>query len=176
MSLSELEVSSSEAKAEDEDFVLLDKSDMRTHLLRGRIECIDEGKGKYRMGHATRRRWHYLDIPILTHWKALTRFMLSDHNLSVERLRYLGRYRAAAPQDLQLCRFCCAAVEDEGYALLICTAHGSLELLWDAFLHEISDAVGGFEGKWTSGAYKFLKWLLSMPKIMLRLAKFVPAP
>ncbi|KAJ7706963.1 hypothetical protein B0H17DRAFT_1192505 [Mycena rosella] len=81
---------------------------------------------------------------------------------------------AAAPQDLRLCRFYHAAVEDEGYALLVCTAHGSLELLRDAFLHKISDAVGGFEGKWTfGGAYKFLKWLLSMRKITLQLARFV---
>ncbi|KAJ7665756.1 hypothetical protein B0H17DRAFT_951227, partial [Mycena rosella] len=146
---------------------------MRTHLLCDRVERIDESEGKYHMGHGTRRHRHYLDVPIPTHWKALTLLMLSDHNLSVERLRYPGCYRAAVPRDLQLCRFCHAGVEDESHALLVCKAHGSLEPLRDTFLREIADTAGGFEGKWSpNGAYKFLKWLLSVRKITLRLAKF----
>ncbi|KAJ6493831.1 hypothetical protein DFH09DRAFT_1022374, partial [Mycena vulgaris] len=60
----------------------------RTHLLRDRVERIDEGEGRYRLGHVTRRRRHYLDVPIPSHRKAITRLLLSDHNLSVERLRY----------------------------------------------------------------------------------------
>ncbi|KAJ6565473.1 hypothetical protein DFH09DRAFT_1081637 [Mycena vulgaris] len=46
--------------------------------------------------------------------------------------------------------------------------------LREAFLRIILDTVGGFEGKWSpDGAYKFLKWLLSMRKVVIPLAKFV---
>ncbi|KAJ6465981.1 hypothetical protein DFH09DRAFT_1486137 [Mycena vulgaris] len=42
-----------------------------------------------------------------------------------------------------------------------------------AFLRAILDTVGGFEGKWSpDGAYEFLKWLLSMRKVVIPLAKF----
>ncbi|KAJ7032222.1 hypothetical protein C8F04DRAFT_1211219 [Mycena alexandri] len=128
----------------------------RTHLLKDRAERIDEGEGRSRMGLVTRRRRHYLDVPIPSHRKALTRLILSDHNLSVERLRYPGRYRAAAPRHLRLCRFCRVAVEDEAHALLVC----------------IGDS--GFDGKWNADEpYEFLKWMLSQRKITVRLAKFV---
>jgi hypothetical protein len=68
--------------------------------------------------------------------------MLSDHNLSVERLRYPGRYGAAAPRELRLCRFCRTAVEDEAHAILVCTysvctAHVGLQPLRETFLHDI---------------------------------------
>ncbi|KAJ7201576.1 hypothetical protein GGX14DRAFT_304047, partial [Mycena pura] len=109
----------------------------KTHLLRDRVERIDEGEGQSRMGLVTRRRRHYLDVPIPAHRRAITRLMLSDHNLSVERLRYPGRYRAAAPRELRLCRFCRAAVEDEAHAILVCTAHGALQPIRETFLREI---------------------------------------
>ncbi|KAJ7869617.1 hypothetical protein B0H13DRAFT_2557471, partial [Mycena leptocephala] len=146
----------------------------RTHLLRSRVKRIDEGEGRSRMGLVTRRRRHYLDVPIPAHRMAITRLMLSDHNLSVERLRYPGRYRAAAPRNLRLCRFCRTAVEDEAHTLLVCTAHTELQPLRERFLRDIYDQVGGLEHKWTADRpYDFLKWLLSSRKIVLRLAKFV---
>jgi hypothetical protein len=120
------------------------------------------------------RRRHYLDVPIPAHRMAITRLMLSDHNLSVERRRYPGRYRAAAPRNLRLCRFCRTAVEDEAHTLLVCTAHTELQPLRERFLRDIYDQVGGLEHKWTADRpYDFLKWLLSSRKIVLRLAKFV---
>ncbi|KAJ7191224.1 hypothetical protein GGX14DRAFT_381420 [Mycena pura] len=104
----------------------------------------------------------------------LLRLILSDHNLSVERLRYPGRYRAAAPRHLRLCRFCRGAVEDEAHALLVCTAHDGLQPLRERFLHDIMDDVGGFDHKWAADKpYEFLRFLLSSRKIVLRLAKFV---
>ncbi|KAJ7217783.1 hypothetical protein GGX14DRAFT_597938, partial [Mycena pura] len=60
----------------------------KTYLLRNRVERIDEGEGRSRMGLVTRRRQHYLNVPIPAHRRAIKRLMLSDHNLSVERLRY----------------------------------------------------------------------------------------
>ncbi|KAJ7228551.1 hypothetical protein GGX14DRAFT_613504 [Mycena pura] len=146
----------------------------RTHLLKNRVEHIDEGEGRSRMGLVTRRRRHYLDVVIPAHRKAITRLMLSDHNLSVERLRYPGRYRTAAPRHLRLCRFCRSAVEDEVHALLVCTAHDSLQPLRERFLRDIMDQAGGFDRKWSADKpYDFLRLLLSMRKITQRLAKFV---
>ncbi|KAJ7017390.1 hypothetical protein C8F04DRAFT_882355, partial [Mycena alexandri] len=100
--------------------------------------------------------------------------ILSDHNLSVERLRYPGRYRAAAPRHLRLCRFCRVAVEDEAHALLVCIGDSRLQPLRSSFMHEIFDVLGSFDGKWNADEpYEFLKWMLSQRKITVRLAKFV---
>ncbi|KAF7354570.1 Reverse transcriptase domain-containing protein [Mycena sanguinolenta] len=146
----------------------------RTHLLRDRVERISEGEDQFRLGLVTRRRRHYLDIVVPAHRKAITRLMLSDHNLSVERLRYPGRYRAAAPRDLRLCRFCRGAVEDEAHALLVCTAHPGLRLLRETFLRDVMVEIRGIEGRWSADRpYDFLKLLLSSRKTTARLAKFV---
>ncbi|KAJ6467184.1 hypothetical protein C8R47DRAFT_1056195 [Mycena vitilis] len=89
-------------------------------------------------------------------------------------MRYPGRYRAAAPRHMRLCRFCRMAVEDEAHALLVCTAHDRLRPLRESFLRDIYNDIGGFQGKWTPGQpYEFLKWLLSSRRIVVRLAKFV---
>ncbi|KAJ7084594.1 hypothetical protein B0H15DRAFT_939909 [Mycena belliarum] len=78
----------------------------KTHLLRNRLESIDD---TFRL--VTRRRRHYLMlVPTASHRKALTRLLLGDHSLSVERLRYPSRYRLAIPRDARLCRFCCKSV------------------------------------------------------------------
>ncbi|KAJ6543273.1 hypothetical protein DFH09DRAFT_1088971 [Mycena vulgaris] len=50
-------------------------------------------------------------------------------------------------------------------------AHAELQPLREAFLRAILDTVGGFEGKWSpDSAYEFLKWLLSMRKVVIPLA------
>lgn len=65
-------------------------------------------------------------------------------------------------------------MEDESHALLVCTAQDKLQSLREAFLRDIIDVVGGYEGKWSQDRPDdFLKWLLSTRKISLRLAKFV---
>ncbi|KZW00744.1 hypothetical protein EXIGLDRAFT_136105 [Exidia glandulosa HHB12029] len=63
----------------------------------------------------------YLRLPIPSHRVAITRLLLSDHPLAVERLRW-----EKVPHDQRLCRFCHDAVEDETHALLLC--NGSPEL------------------------------------------------
>ncbi|KAJ7089312.1 hypothetical protein B0H15DRAFT_780339, partial [Mycena belliarum] len=107
----------------------------KTHLLRNRLESIDD---TFRL--VTRRRRHYLMlVPTASHRKALTRLLLGDHSLSVERLRYPSRYRLAIPREACLCRFCRKSVEEEVHALLLCEAHGPLVAMRDAFL---TDALG----------------------------------
>ncbi|KAJ7454295.1 hypothetical protein B0H11DRAFT_2325025 [Mycena galericulata] len=94
----------------------------KTHLLRNRLETVDET-----LTLVTRRRRHYLTMVMIpAHPKALTRLLLSDHNLSVERLRYPVRYRLAIPREERLCRFCRDGVEDEVHLLLECEGSSRL--------------------------------------------------
>ncbi|KAJ7268727.1 hypothetical protein B0H12DRAFT_1096311 [Mycena haematopus] len=82
-----------------------------THLLKVRVERMDVGEGQSRMGLVARRLRHYLDVHI-PYRTVITRMMLPDINLNVERLRYLEHCRDAAPR--HLCRFCHAAVNIGG--------------------------------------------------------------
>ncbi|KAJ7456855.1 hypothetical protein B0H11DRAFT_2243748 [Mycena galericulata] len=94
----------------------------KTHLLRNRLETVEET-----LTLVTRRRRHYLTMVMIpAHRKALTRLLLSDHNLSVERLRYPARYRLAIPREERLCRFCRDGVEDEVHSLLECEGSSRL--------------------------------------------------
>ncbi|KAJ6591290.1 hypothetical protein DFH09DRAFT_1074010 [Mycena vulgaris] len=69
--------------------------------------------------------------------KALTRLLLGDHSLSIERLRYPARYRLAVPREERLCRFCREAIEDEVHALLACEAQLPLVKLRGTFLADV---------------------------------------
>ncbi|KAJ7628026.1 hypothetical protein DFH06DRAFT_1226943 [Mycena polygramma] len=71
----------------------------KTHLLRNRLELVDGS-----LSLAPRRRRHYLMmVTIPVHRKSLTRLLLGDHTLSVERLRYPARYRQSIPREERLC-------------------------------------------------------------------------
>jgi hypothetical protein len=72
---------------------------------------------------------HYLELVVnAKHRKALTRLLLSQHPLAVERMRYKQRYhRENVPRHRRLCRFGCNEVETLEHALFFCA--GSIELL-----------------------------------------------
>ncbi|KAJ7753051.1 armadillo-type protein [Mycena maculata] len=114
----------------------------KTHLLRNRLETVEE-----KCILVTRRRRHYLTmVHVPAHRKALTRLLLSDHNLSVERLRYPVRYRRAIPREERLCRFCQVGVEDEVHALLDRIAHPPLSDLRErtsSLMCSLADIVQG---------------------------------
>ncbi|KAJ7150247.1 hypothetical protein C8R46DRAFT_816975, partial [Mycena filopes] len=94
----------------------LDRS-ARTYLLRRRLEVDDKGNRRT----VVLRFRHYLRIVSASHRKAFTRFLLSDHKLSVEALRHTDRYRKyIIPRAWRLCRFCQMEVEDETHAALVC--------------------------------------------------------
>ncbi|KAJ6450210.1 hypothetical protein C8R47DRAFT_998968 [Mycena vitilis] len=71
---------------------------------------------------------HYLDLVVnAKHRKALTRLLVSQHPLAVERMRYKQRYhREDVPRHCRLCRFGCGVVETVEHALFFCT--GTVEL------------------------------------------------
>ncbi|KAJ6532435.1 hypothetical protein B0H19DRAFT_965796 [Mycena capillaripes] len=65
---------------------------------------------------------HYLQMVVNpAHRWALTRMLLSQHSLAVERLRYKKRYhRDIVPRSLRKCRFGCADGETVEQALFFC--------------------------------------------------------
>jgi hypothetical protein len=131
----------------------------KTHLLRNRLEAVDET-----FSLVTRRRRHYLMmVADPAHRKALTRLLLGDHTLSVERLRYPARHRLSIPRHERLCRFCRTGVEDEVHALLDCNTSVRLadmraQFLEDAFLRD-----GELKVAFTQMShYEFLRRLVSL--------------
>ncbi|KAJ7182993.1 hypothetical protein C8R43DRAFT_850116, partial [Mycena crocata] len=142
----------------------------KTHLLRNRLELVDEN---YSL--VTRRRRHYLTmVTVPAHCKALTRLLLSDHNLSIERLRYPARYRLRIPHEERLCRFCVVEVEDESHALLGCRAHIPLLLLREVFLQDVFECDSKLEEAFKfMGDHDFLQRLMSSRRAITRVAKYV---
>ncbi|EJD33631.1 hypothetical protein AURDEDRAFT_32692, partial [Auricularia subglabra TFB-10046 SS5] len=74
----------------------------------------------------------YLKIPIPEHRTALTRLLLSTHELAIERLRWQGVARGE-----RLCRLCHASVEHPVHALFQCTGRACLAELRGDFVAEI---------------------------------------
>ncbi|RDB24922.1 RNA-directed DNA polymerase from mobile element jockey [Hypsizygus marmoreus] len=79
----------------------------------------------------------YLRIHNPRHRLAITKLLLSDHLLAVEQLRRSGRGRPLVERHHRLCRFCTAAVEDEGHALFGCRSHPQLLQLRAQFLQNL---------------------------------------
>ncbi|KAJ7206242.1 hypothetical protein GGX14DRAFT_367259 [Mycena pura] len=143
----------------------------KTHLLRNRLEYVEESET---LSLVTRRRRHYLTMTLIpAHRIALTRLLLSDHNLSVERLRYRTRYRLPIPREERLCRLCRRAVEDEVHATLDCDAHPPLVALRATFLHDIFECDPALKAQYAIlSHYDFLCRMVSSRKGVTRLAKY----
>jgi hypothetical protein len=144
----------------------------KTHLLRNRLEKVEDSDT---LSLVILRRRHYLTmVPIPAHRKALTRLLLSDHNLSVERLRYRARYRLPIPREARLCRFCRVSVEDEVHALLECGTHAPLADMRESFLDDVLRCDPALETEYTRlSHYDFLCRMVSSRKVIQRLAKYV---
>lgn len=103
-----------------------------------------------------------------------TRFLLSDHRLAVEALRHGNREWRFVERELQLCRFCRAAVEDECHALLQCTGHPALTGLRANFLRDVYAAAPEWSQRvQTMSAYESLMTLVHSRDVTKRLARFV---
>ncbi|KAJ6481804.1 hypothetical protein C8R45DRAFT_831137 [Mycena sanguinolenta] len=144
----------------------------KTHLLRGRLEVIEE-TGDHTV--VTRRKRHYLTmVPIPAHRIALTRLLLSDHNLSVERLRYASRTRRVIPREERLCRFCRAAVEDEVHAVLECKGYLPLTRLRESALGDIFHCDPPMRNAYGQlRSYEFLQIMVASRRAIRRVAKYV---
>ena len=144
----------------------------KTHLLRGRLEVIEE-TGAHAV--VARRKRHYLTmVPIPAHRIALTRLLLSDHNLSVERLRYASRTRRIVPREERLCRFCRAEVEDEIHALLQCKGHLPLVRLRESLLADIFYCDPPLQNAYARlTTPEFLQTMVGSRRAIRRVAKYV---
>ncbi|KAJ7844750.1 hypothetical protein B0H14DRAFT_2171188, partial [Mycena olivaceomarginata] len=74
------------------------------------------------------------------HRKALTRLLVSQHPLAVERMRYKQRYhRENVPRHCRLCRFGCGVVETVEHALFFCTGAVKLTECRGMFVDTVRD-------------------------------------
>ncbi|KAF7360730.1 Reverse transcriptase domain-containing protein [Mycena venus] len=144
----------------------------KTHLLRNRLELVEESRS---LALVTRRRRHYLTmVHVPAHRVALTRLLLSDHNLSVERLRYATRYRRPIPREERLCRLCRRDVEDEVHAMLDCEVHVPLVGLRKTFLTDVFECDSALRDEYERlSHYEFLRRMISSRKGIQRVAKYV---
>ncbi|KAJ6482322.1 hypothetical protein C8R47DRAFT_1283329 [Mycena vitilis] len=141
----------------------------KTHLLRNRLESVDGT-----LSLQIRKRRHYLMmVAVPAHRKSLTRLLLGDHTLSVERLRYPARYRRAIPHEERLCRLRRLEVEDEVHALLVCTASLQLTEMRERFLEDAFLRDDELEQSFSDlTRYEFLR-RMSSRKAIERIARFI---
>ena len=76
--------------------------------------------------HKTLTFRHYLRVVIPNHRFAITKMLLSDHPLALERGRWAERDRSVIPTNQRLCRFCREEVESPEHALFECTRSWAL--------------------------------------------------
>ncbi|KAJ7440840.1 hypothetical protein B0H11DRAFT_1750479 [Mycena galericulata] len=111
----------------------------RLYLLHERREPLEDDEPKA----ITAVFRHYLALVVnSTHRKALTRLLLSQHPLAVERLRYKKRYhREVVPRGLRRCRFGCGKVETVEHALFFCDESARLREKHTSFVLSMSGYV-----------------------------------
>jgi hypothetical protein len=121
----------------------------RLDLLRGRCERDSEG---CLVDAPVFRLRDYLLVPIAAHCIALTRLLLSDHNLAVEQVRRPVRgQRRGVPHEQRYCRFCRRDyVEDALHALFGCESSPSLTAKRESFVDQLEQKVPGIMG-WHEG-------------------------
>ncbi|KZV80030.1 hypothetical protein EXIGLDRAFT_559602, partial [Exidia glandulosa HHB12029] len=69
----------------------------------------------------------YLRLTNYSARRTITQLLVSDHRLSIERLRWANTaYPYKIPRELRLCRLCTEKVEDPLHALFICTGQRTL--------------------------------------------------
>ncbi|KAF8057159.1 hypothetical protein FPV67DRAFT_1677448 [Lyophyllum atratum] len=122
------------------DGVIL-SSDKTRDLLTGRLEMEGDKLVKKVMSFR-----HYLRVKTPKHRKALTRLVLSCHDLAMERLRWGERRRDPVAKQFRICRFCKDGLEDAVHAMITCP-HGPLVTLRDDFWRKVDISLPGFRAK-----------------------------
>ncbi|KAK0460916.1 uncharacterized protein EV420DRAFT_1529147 [Desarmillaria tabescens] len=117
----------------------------------------------------------YLNLPIPSHRKSLTRLLMSAHTLAVEVLRWKERYRPFVLRHWRLCRFCKVAVEDEPHAMLGCCANNTLVHRRHRFRADIAAIIPDMGLLWSSPCtlQEQLWFLLRVSSIEGVVAKFI---
>jgi hypothetical protein len=137
-------------------------------LLRGRRQRNNDGK---LVDEASRLR-AYLTVRTNKHRVALTRLLLSDHDLAEEQLRRDIRGRPSVPADQRLCRFCERAIESPLHAVFECEDSDDLLSSRHAFTLVMSAEVPGIDRWHTGNPLGLLHELLTRKSLLPRFAKF----
>ena len=122
----------------------------------------DDGmrSGRGRQAMALRE---YLCIPGTAARTSLTRFLVGENCLAMERMRWSDHNHPAVPPELRLCRFCASAVEDEVHAAFRCTARQEIVQVCDEFYRWLGKC--GWESRireWVDGGeeVRAVQWLI----------------
>lgn len=116
---------------------------------------------------------HYLNVEIERHRIALTRLLLSNHCLAVERLRWTEHRRPRIERHLRLCRFCREHIETPEHALFDCDGKASLVTLREEFLGKLyKDNSPFLPDRGSMQSAEYLRRVLSIRSTVNLLAKF----
>ncbi|OCH88481.1 hypothetical protein OBBRIDRAFT_779980 [Obba rivulosa] len=85
----------------------------------------------------------YLNVLVPQHRVALTRMLVSDHPLAMERLRWAERYRSPVPRHLRICRLCEDGLEDPVHAMFVCTGDDDLSAIRASFWSKVDAELPG---------------------------------
>jgi hypothetical protein len=143
----------------------------RLYLLHGRREPLEEEPPKA----VTSILRHYLIlVENAHHRKALTRMLLSQHPLAVEKLRYPRRYHdEPVPRELRKCRFLCDQVETVEHALFFCNGSEDLREKRRVFKLGVSTKVPEVLAINPWNATEVLRKLVFERETVCQLAKYV---
>ncbi|KAJ6497388.1 hypothetical protein C8R45DRAFT_822685, partial [Mycena sanguinolenta] len=145
-------------------------SSTRLYMLHGRCEPLeDEAPRKI-----TVILRHYLVLVVnAKHRRALTRLLLSQHPLAVERMRYKQRYhRVHVPRDMRRCHFGCAEVETVEHALFFCRRSEELEDCRQKFIKTMQTIGPRLSSRSPWNATTVLKSLIFRRGTVCQTAKF----
>ncbi|KAJ6601904.1 hypothetical protein DFH09DRAFT_900274, partial [Mycena vulgaris] len=143
----------------------------RLYMLHGRREPLD-GEPAKKITVVLR---HYLTlVENARHRKALTRLLVSQHPLAVERMRYKQRYhREHVPRDERRCRFGCNSVETVEHTLFFCSGTPRLEEQRETFLEAMRVKEPRVLSIFPWNATNILKSLIFRRDTVCQVAKFV---
>ncbi|KAJ7170256.1 hypothetical protein C8R43DRAFT_875940, partial [Mycena crocata] len=141
----------------------------RLYLLHGRLEPLEDAPPR----RITAVLRHYLTLVVnANHRRAITRLLLSQHNLAVERLRHSARRKEPVPRHLRLCRFGCNKLESVEHALLLCTRSLDLVQKRSRFIAAVSSKVPSIQTVNHDTATVVLKTLIFNRETVCQVAKF----
>ncbi|KAJ7484008.1 hypothetical protein B0H11DRAFT_1723100, partial [Mycena galericulata] len=145
-------------------------SSTRLYMLHERLEPLEDEPAK----KITSILWHHLEIVAnARHRKALTRLLVSQHPLAVERMRYKSRYhREIIPRDRRCCRFGCEAVATVEHAMFFCQGSEDLNVCRATFISGMRTCGPRIDGITPESATNILKALIFRRDTVCQIAKF----
>ncbi|KAJ7464409.1 hypothetical protein FB451DRAFT_1489651, partial [Mycena latifolia] len=141
------------------------------YLLHGRREPLEDERAKKIIVILR----HYLTLVVnAAHRKSLTRLIVSQHLLAVERMRSKIRYhREDIPREHRLCRFGCGTVETAEHALFFCDGTEALVERRNQFVASASTKEPRLQEMTADRARAVLRDMIFRCDTVCRIAKYV---